>query len=314
MDSGSRVYVAGHTGLVGSAVVRNLEREGYSHIVTRTHQELDLTRQTDVESFFQTERPEYVILAAAMVGGINANYMYAADFIRENGRIQTNVIDCCHRFEVTKLCFMGSSCIYPKLAAQPIAESSLMSGPLEPTNSAYAIAKIAGVEMCQSYHRQYGMSAICVMPANLYGQNDNFDLETSHVLPAIIRKICDAKDGGEASVRLWGTGKPLREFMHVDDVARAIVFLMNEYDSSEIINVGTGDEISISALAELIRDVVGYDGRIEFDPSMSDGTPRKLLDVSKITALGWRPEISLHDGIRNTIAWFMENRQCQTSP
>ncbi len=307
MDKGARIYVAGHRGLVGSAILRRLQAEGYRNIITRTRQELDLTRQEAVERFFREERPEYVFLAAAKVGGILANATYPADFIRDNLLIQTHVIDAAYRFGVKKLLFLGSSCIYPKFAPQPMKEEYLLTGPLEPTNEAYAVAKIAGIKMCQAYRRQYGFRAISLMPTNLYGPGDNFDLETSHVIPALIRKFHEAKVQGKEEVVVWGTGNPRREFLHVDDLADAAVFLMHHYDDEAIINVGVGKDISIRELAQLIASIVGFEGRIVFDTSKPDGTPRKLLDVSRLFALGWRPRISLEEGLRQTYAWFVEH-------
>ncbi|RKQ88839.1 GDP-L-fucose synthase [Brockia lithotrophica] len=308
MDKSSKIYVAGHRGLVGSAIYRKLQAEGYTNLVVRSRSELDLTNQQQVYDFFARERPEYVFLAAAKVGGILANNTYPADFIRDNLLIQTNVIDAAYRYGVKKLLFLGSSCIYPKFAPQPMKEEYLLSGKLEPTNEPYAIAKISGIIMCQSYRRQYGFNAISLMPTNLYGPGDNFDLETSHVLAALIRKFAEAKESGAQEVVVWGTGTPRREFLHVDDLADAALFLMLNYDDGEIVNVGVGEDISISELAELVADVVGYRGKIVYDTSKPDGTPRKLLDVSKLTALGWRPRISLRYGIRQTYEWYLSNR------
>lgn len=307
MDKGSKIYVAGHRGLVGSAILRKLRAEGYTNLVTRTRQELDLRDQAAVNRFFEEERPEYVFLAAAKVGGILANSTYPADFIRDNLLIQTHVIDAAYRYGVKKLLFLGSSCIYPKHAPQPMKEEHLLTGPLEPTNEAYAVAKIAGIKMCQAYRRQYGFNAISLMPTNLYGPGDNFDLQTSHVLPALIRKFHEAKVSGEREVVVWGTGTPRREFLHVDDLADAALFLMERYDSEEIINVGVGEDLSIRELAELVAEVVGYRGEITFDTSKPDGMPRKLLDVSRLFALGWRPKIPLRDGIRQTYEWFVQH-------
>jgi GDP-L-fucose synthase len=307
MDRDARSYVAGHRGLVGSAIVRRLEAEGLDRLVTRTRAELDLTDRDAVEAFFADARPQYVFLAAAKVGGILANASYPADFIRENLAIQLNVIDAAHRHGVEKLLFLGSSCIYPKHAPQPMKEEHLLTGKLEPTNEAYAIAKIAGVEMCQAYARQHGDRFISVMPTNLYGPGDNFDLKTSHVLPALIRKFHEAKVRGEESVVIWGTGEPRREFLHVDDLADACVFLMREYEDPDIINVGVGRDISVRELAELIREVVGYEGRIDHDTSRPDGTPRKLMDVSRLTGLGWTASIPLEEGVRRTYEWFLEH-------
>lgn len=300
------VYVAGHRGLVGSALVRRLERAGFEHIIVRTRDELDLTDARAVDAFFAEERPSYVFLAAARVGGILANDTYPAEFIRDNLLIQTHVIDAAHRYGVEKLLFLGSSCIYPKHAPQPMREEHLMTGPLEPTNSAYAVAKIAGIEMVRAYRRQYGFRGICAQPTNLYGPGDDFDLATSHVLPALIRKFHEARRDGARTVMLWGTGTPRREFLHVDDLADACLFLMDRYDDGEIVNVGTGVDVSILELAEIIREIVGYEGEIVLDPSKPDGTPRKLLDVSKMRALGWEASIALRDGIAQTYAWYRQ--------
>ncbi len=310
MDRDARIYVAGHRGLVGSAILRRLETGGFSNLIVRTHDELDLTRQADVEAFFEQERPEYVFLAAAKVGGILANATYPADFIRVNLQIQTNVIDAAYRFGAKKLLFLGSSCIYPKFAPQPMKEEHLLTGPLEPTNEPYAVAKIAGIVMVRSYRRQYGFNGISLMPTNLYGPGDNFDLTTSHVLPAMIRKFHEAKVAGAPSVTLWGTGSPRREFLHVDDLADAAVFLMERYDGEDILNVGVGEDVTIAELAEIVRDVVGYEGEIEWDTSKPDGTPRKLLDVSRLHALGWRARIGLREGIEQTYRWYCENAAC----
>jgi GDP-L-fucose synthase len=306
MEQRSRIYVAGHTGLVGSALVRRLARDGFAHIITRTHSELDLTDRLAVEGFVEREQPEFVFLAAAKVGGIAANDAYPADFIRENLLIQTHVIDAGWRGGVRKLLFLGSSCIYPKHAHQPIREDALLTGPLEPTNSAYAIAKIAGLEMCQAYRRQYGFNAISLMPTNLYGPGDDFDPESAHVLPALIRKFHDAKVTGADHVVVWGTGAPRREFLHVDDLADAALFLMQRYDDDTPINVGAGEDISIRELAGLVREVVGVQAEIRFDTTRPDGTPRKLLDSSRLEGFGWRPRISLRDGLRDTYAWYQD--------
>lgn len=307
MEPGSRIYVAGHRGLVGSALLRRLRQAGFVNLIVRTRGELDLTEQAAVERFFEKERPEYVFLAAARVGGIQANRTRPAEFIYENLAIQTNVIHAAWRHGVRKLLFLGSSCIYPKHAPQPIREEYLLTGPLEPTNQAYAVAKIAGLEMCRAYRRQYGFNAISLMPTNLYGPGDNFDLESSHVLPAMIRKFHEAKVSGSARVVLWGTGTPRRELLHVDDLADAALFLMERYEGEDPINVGTGEDLSIRELAELVRTVVGYEGEIVFDASMPDGTPRKLLDVSRLHALGWRHRIGLREGIEQTYRWFTEH-------
>jgi GDP-L-fucose synthase len=304
VDKAARIFVAGHRGLVGSAIERALDARGYESIITRTRDELDLQDASAVDAFFRVERPEYVILAAAKVGGIVANDRFPVEFLRDNLEIQTHVIDAAHRHEVTKLGFLGSSCIYPRLAPQPIAEDSLLTGPLESTNEWYAIAKIAGIKLCQAYRKQFGFNAISIMPTNLYGPGDNFDLESSHVLPALIRKFHEAREIGAASVTVWGSGTPRREFLFVDDLANAVLFLMANYDSPEIINVGVGDDLSIAELAELVRDVVGFDGEIRYDRSRPDGTPRKLLDTSRIEALGWKAGIDLKSGIETTYRWF----------
>lgn len=308
MDTSAKIYVAGHRGLVGSAIVRRLQSGGYNNVITRTHSELDLMRQADVEQFFAQEKPDYVFMAAAKVGGIQANNTYRADFIYDNLQIQNNVIYNAYASGVKKLLFLGSSCIYPKLAPQPLKEEYLLTGPLEETNEPYAIAKIAGIKLCESLNRQYGTSYISVMPTNLYGQGDNFDLETSHAMPALVRKMIEAKESQAQSVVVWGSGKPLREWLYVDDLADAIVFLMNEYEGTEIFNIGTGKDISIADLASLIKKVVGYEGEIVYDSSKPDGTPQKLLDVSKINNLGWTAQISLEAGIQKTVEWFEANR------
>jgi len=305
MDKASRVYVAGHRGLVGSAIMRRLGGEGFVNLIVRTRTELDLTSQAAVEAFFREERPEYVFLAAAEVGGILANQTFPGDFIRENLLIQTNVIDQAYRYGVKKLLFLGSSCIYPRLAPQPLREEYLLTGPLEPTNQPYAVAKIAGIEMCRAYRRQYGFQAICAMPTNLFGPGDNFDPTTAHVIPALMRRFHEAKVSGASHVPIWGTGSPRREFLHVDDLADACLFLMQQYDDPEPINVGTGVDITIRDLAALVARVVGFAGDITFDASKPDGTPRKLLDVSRITAMGWRPRIVLEDGLAQTYAWYV---------
>lgn len=297
MEKNSKIYVAGHRGLVGSAIVRNLKSQGYQNIIGRTHAELDLTDQRAVCAFFKQERPDYVFLAAARVGGINANNLYPADFIYENLEIQNNVIKAAHDFKVKKILFLGSSCIYPKNCPQPIKEEYLLSGYLESTNEGYALAKIAGLKMCQFFKKQYGDHFISCMPTNLYGPNDNYDLKTSHVMPALIRKFHEAKLNDAPYVEVWGTGNPLREFLHVDDMADACVFLMNHYDGLEHVNIGTGKEITIKALAEMIKEIVGYQGEIKFDKTKPDGTPRKLLDVSKLRDMGWQYKIKLPDGI-----------------
>jgi GDP-L-fucose synthase len=303
MNKTARIFVAGHRGLVGSAIVRRLQAEGFENLLLRTHAELDLCNQAAVQQFFDRERPEFVFLAAAKVGGIHANNSFPADFIRENLEVQNNVIDSAYRNGVQKLLFLGSSCVYPKFAPQPMPESSLLTSALEPTNEWYAIAKIAGLKMCQAYRRQYGFDAISLMPTNLYGPGDNFDLQNSHVLPALIRKVHEAKASG-GPVVIWGTGTPRREFLHVDDLAAACVFLMRRYSSEDLVNVGWGEDVSIRELAELIGEAVGFHGGFEFDASKPDGTPRKLLDVSRLRALGWVPEISLRHGLRSTYDWF----------
>lgn len=305
MRKQSKIYVAGHRGLVGSAIVRKLLAEGYENLLFRTKAELNLLCQSAVEAFFEREKPEHVFLAAAKVGGILANKMEKADFIYENLQIQNNIVHSAWKNGVTKLLFLGSSCIYPKMCVQPIKEEYLMTGPLEETNDAYALAKIAGIKMCQSYNAQYGTNFISVMPTNLYGPNDNFDLESSHVLPAMIRKFHEAKLAGAPQVTLWGTGTPRREFLHVDDLATAIVYLMQTYDGSEIVNIGTGEDVTIKELAELVRKEVGYEGEIAWDTTKPDGTPRKWLDVSKLHALGWKHGIALQEGIRGTYSWFI---------
>jgi GDP-L-fucose synthase len=307
MESDSKIYIAGHTGLVGSAIQRKLKERGYSNIIGRTREELDLERQTQVEPFFEEQRPEYVFLAAAKVGGIFANNSFPAEFIYSNIMVQTNVIHSAYRTGVKKLLFLGSSCIYPKHCPQPMKEEYLLTGPLEPTNEPYALAKIAGIRTCQSYNRQYGTNYISVMPTNLYGPNDNFDLETSHVIPALIRKFHEAKIQSNSSVTIWGTGSPRREFLHVDDLADACIFLMNHYDESDMINIGCGEDISIAELALLIKDIVGYTGNIEYNVDKPDGTPQKLLDVSKLKSLGWQPKLSLREGIKKTYEWYCEN-------
>ena len=306
MQPGERIFVAGHRGLVGSAVVRELRRQGYDNLLLRTSAEVDLRQQAAVDALFAAERPAVVILAAAKVGGILANDSYPADFLRDNLQIQTHVIDAAWRHGARKFCFLGSSCIYPRLAPQPIHEDSLLTGPLESTNEWYAIAKIAGLKMCQAYRRQYGFDAISLMPTNLYGPGDNFDPQHSHVLPALIRRFHEAKLHEDAEVVVWGTGTPRREFLYVDDLARAVVQLTREYSDPAPVNVGWGRDITIRELAELIADVVGYRGRIVFDASRPDGTPRKLLDTSRITALGWAPVTGLRDGIAATYAWYRE--------
>jgi GDP-L-fucose synthase len=303
----SRVYVAGHRGLVGSALFRRLESAGYERLVTRSRNELELLDARAVDEFFESEKPEYVFLAAARVGGILANDTYPVEFLQDNLRVQLNVIEAAYRHGVEKLLFLGSSCIYPKHAPQPMKEEYLLTGELEPTNEPYAIAKIAGIELCKSYNRQHGTDYISVMPTNLYGPGDNFDLQTSHVLPALIRKFHDAKERGDESVTVWGTGEPRREFLHVDDLADACVYLMDNYSGSEIVNIGVGEDVSIRELAELVRDVVGYEGGIVHDASKPDGAPRKLLDVSRLRGLGWEAGIPLRKGVEDTYRWYVEH-------
>jgi GDP-L-fucose synthase len=308
MRSDAKLYVAGHRGLAGSAIVRALRRKGHQNFVQRTRAELDLTDQAAVEDFFGRERPEYVFLAAAKVGGIYANASYPAEFIRDNLAIQANVIHSAWKHGVKKLLFLGSSCIYPKHAPQPMPENCLLTGALEPTNEWYAIAKIAGIKMCQAYRRQYGFNAISAMPTNLYGPGDNFHLENSHVMPALIRKFHDAKERSEREVVMWGTGTPRREFLHVDDLGDALVFLMENYSEEDFVNVGIGNDVTIRELAELIREVVGFEGSIAQDLSKPDGTPRKLMDVSRLTALGWKARITLREGVKETYRWFIDNQ------
>ncbi|KRE47891.1 GDP-L-fucose synthase family protein [Paenibacillus sp. Soil522] len=306
MENNARIYVAGHRGLVGSAILRALEKKGYRNLIYRSSSELDLRERDQVQSFFEEQEIDYVFLAAAKVGGIAANNDFPADFIRDNLLIQTNVIDSAYRTGVKNLMFLGSTCIYPKFAPQPLKEEYLLTGDLEPTNKPYAIAKIAGINMCQSYNRQYGTKFISVMPTNMYGPNDNFDLKTSHVLPALIRKFHEAKEANAQSVEVWGTGQPKREFLHSDDLAEACLFLMEHYEDSEIINVGVGEDIAIRDLAELIKSIVGYQGEISFNSSIPDGTPRKLVDVSKINALGWQARISLEEGLKSAYVAFQK--------
>jgi GDP-L-fucose synthase len=307
MNKSDKIYVAGHKGLVGSAIVRLLKNKDFQNIIYITHHDLDLTDQGGVNLFFKEERPDYVFLAAAKVGGIQANSIYPAEFIRSNLMVQSNVIHAAHEYGTKKLLFLGSSCIYPKLAPQPMKEEYLLTGPLEPTNEWYAIAKIAGIKMCQAYRRQYNFNAISIMPTNLYGPGDNFDLENSHVLPALIRKFHEAKEAENPEVVVWGTGKPRREFLHVDDLAEAAFFLMENYDEPEIINVGAGKDISIRELAELVREITACKADVVFDSSKPDGTPQKLLDISKIRKLGWVPKILLREGIESTYRWFVED-------
>ena len=307
LPASAKIFVAGHRGLVGSAIVRRLQAEGANNLLLRTRQELDLTDQAAVAAFFAQERPEYVFLAAAKVGGIQANNTRPAEFLYENLAIQANVIHSAWLHGAKKLCFLGSSCIYPKLAPQPLKEDYLLTGPLEPTNEWYAIAKIAGIKQCQAYRRQYGFDAISLMPTNLYGPGDNFDLQNSHVLPALIRKFHEAKAANAPEVVMWGTGTPLREFLHVDDMADAAVFLMRNYSEEQFVNVGSGEDLSIRDLAGLVADVVGYSGRIVNDASKPDGTPRKLMDVSRLRAMGWAPRIGLREGIEGVYRWYVAN-------
>jgi GDP-L-fucose synthase len=303
----SRIYVAGHRGLVGSAVVRSLKSQGLGNLIVRSHKELDLTEQSAVRRFFEEAKPQAVIMAAARVGGIQANNSHPAAFLRDNLLIQDNVIDAAYRSGVEKFVFLGSSCIYPKLAPQPIREEFLLTGPLEPTNEWYAIAKIAGIKMCQAYRREFGFNAISLMPTNLYGPGDNFDLQTSHVLPALLRKFHEARCRSDSSVEIWGTGTPRREFLHVDDLAEAVLYLLRNYDGEPIVNIGWGEDLTIRELAQTIMSVIGYTGALTFDHSKPDGTPRKLLDVSRLESLGWRPSITLRAGLEETYAWFKEH-------
>jgi GDP-L-fucose synthase len=308
VERDAKIYVAGHRGLVGSAIVRRLEAEGFSNLVVRTSGELDLREQAVVREFFAREKPDYVVLAAAKVGGILANDTYPAEFIYDNLMMEANIVHAAWQNKVKKLLALGSTCIYPKMAPQPLKEEYLLTGPLEPTNEWYAVAKIAGIKLCQAYRKQYGCSFIAAMPTNLYGPGDNFDLEKSHVLPALIRKFHDAKMNSLPAVRLWGTGKALREFIHVDDMADASLFLLEHYDDGEIVNIGVGKDISIADLADIVKDVVGYGGRIEYDSSKPDGTPRKLVDVTRINGLGWSARIDLRSGVEQTYQWFLDNQ------
>ena len=307
MEKTAKIFVAGHRGLVGSAISRQLRSNGYERLLERTHAELDLTCQQAVDAFFQLEQPEYVFLAAAKVGGILANNSYPADFIYQNLMMETNVIQAAHRSGVKKLLFLGSSCIYPRLCPQPIREEYLMTGPLEPTNEPYAMAKIAGISLCNAFRRQYGCNFISVMPTNLYGPGDNFDLENSHVLPALMRKFHEAKFKKQDSVTIWGSGAPRREFLFVDDLAEACVFLMQQYNEAGIVNIGTGQDLTIAELAAMLADTVGYKGDLVYDRTKPDGTPQKLLDVSKISALGWQAQTDLRQGLAKTYAWFVDN-------
>ena len=304
MDTESKILVCGGSGMVGSAVIRGLEKRGYKNILAPSSKELDARNTNLVEQYMGEHRPQVVVIAAAKVGGILANNSYPADFIYDNLMIEANLIHAAHKFDVKKLLFLGSTCIYPKLAPQPLKEEYLLSGPLEPTNEWYAVAKIAGIKLCQAYRIQHGRDFISAMPTNLYGPNDNFDLEKSHVLPALMRKCHEAKQAGAPNVEIWGSGKPLREFLHVDDCADACLFLLENYSGAEIVNIGVGEDLSIRELAELIRDAVGFAGELVFDPSKPDGTPRKLVDVSKINGLGWQASITLEDGVADTYGWF----------
>lgn len=308
MDKALKIYVAGHRGMVGSAIVRRLQKEGYTNIVVRTSAELDLRNQAAVNDFFAAEKPDMTVLAAAKVGGIHANNTYRADFLYDNLMLEANVFKACYDYGVQKLLFLGSSCIYPKMAPQPLKEEYMLTGPLEPTNEPYAIAKIAGIKLAENYRRQYGMNFISAMPTNLYGPNDNYDLQNSHVLPALIRKFHEAKTSHAPSVTVWGTGTPLREFLHVDDLAEACVFLLREYNGADWLNIGVGEDISIRELAELVKEIVGFEGELIFDTSKPDGTPRKLMDVSKINALGWKAKIGLREGISAVYNQLEKNR------
>ena len=307
MKENAKIFVAGHRGLVGSAIVRKLKVEGYHNLLLASRQQLDLCNQAAVEDFFATQQPDYVFLAAAKVGGIQANNTYRAEFLYDNLMMEANVIHSAYRHKVTKLLFLGSSCIYPKLCPQPMKEEYLLTGALEPTNEPYALAKIAGLKLCENYNRQYDVNFISAMPTNLYGINDNFDLANSHVLPALMRKFHEAKMTHAQSVTVWGTGKPLREFLYVDDLAEALLYLMRQYNETEFVNVGTGDEVSIKELALIMKDVVGFEGDLNFDTSKPDGTPRKLLDVSRLNDAGWRSQVPLKTGIEKTYAWFLDN-------
>ena len=307
MDSQAKVFVAGHNGLVGGALVRALKQQGYSNLVLRSSRELDLRQQQAVDDFFATEKPDYVFLAAAKVGGIQANNIYRGEFLYDNLMIESNIIHSAYRHQVQKLLFLGSSCIYPKLCAQPMREDYLLTGALEPTNEPYAIAKIAGLKLCENYCRQYGVNFISAMPTNLYGVNDNFDLNNSHVLPALMRKFHEAKVNQDSTVTVWGTGEPLREFLYVDDLADALIYLMKTYNDVDFVNVGTGQEISIKELALTIQAVVGFEGELVFDTSKPNGTPRKLLDVSRLNSLGWQAQTDLKTGIEKTYTWYLEH-------
>ncbi|GAA0077123.1 GDP-L-fucose synthase [Clostridium sp. CTA-5] len=307
MNKDSKIYVAGHRGLVGSAIVRGLEAKGFTNIIGRSHSELDLTNSIEVEEFFKIEKPEYVFLAAAKVGGILANSNYPADFIYENLQIQNNVIGMAKKYEVKRLMFLGSSCIYPKMCPQPIKEEYLLSGYLEETNEGYALAKISGLKMCQFFNKQYGTNYISVMPTNLYGPYDNFSGENSHVMPALIRRFHEAKENNDPEVVVWGSGTPLREFLYSEDMADACIYLMETYEGNDFFNIGTGKEITIRGLAEMVKEVVGYEGKLVFDSTKPDGTPRKLLDVSRLEEAGWKYKVELRDGIEKAYKWFVEN-------
>jgi GDP-L-fucose synthase len=307
MTKEDKVFVAGHRGMVGSSIYRRLEREGYRHVIVRTRQELDLLDRNAVRSFFESERPDFVIDAAAKVGGIVANHTYPVEFLLQNLSIQNHLIEASADFGVKKLLFLGSSCIYPKHASQPIREDSLLTGPLEPTNEPYALAKIAGIRLCQAYAREYGKMFLSAMPTNLYGPNDNYDLQTSHVLPALLRKAHEAKLAGASELKIWGSGEPRREFLHADDLADACLHLLLHYESPEVVNIGWGEDVTIRELAELIMEVTGFQGQLVFDRSKPDGTPRKLLDVSRLKALGWQPRIPLREGIQSAYAWFLDH-------
>ncbi|SFG94629.1 GDP-L-fucose synthase [Sporolactobacillus nakayamae] len=309
MEKDSKIYVAGHHGLVGSNIMKRLQEKGYTNVIGKTRQELDLTNQEAVNSFFEIEKPEYVVLAAAKVGGILANNTYPADFIMKNLQIQANVIDAAYRLGVKKLLFLGSSCIYPRMCTQPIKEEYLLTGELEKTNEAYALAKISGLKMCYYYKKQFDANFISVMPTNLYGPGDNFGLTNSHVLPALMRKMHEAKVADAETVEIWGTGKALREFLYIEDMADGCIFLLENYDGADFVNLGTGKELSIRELAELIKEVVGFDGKLRFNTDKPDGTPRKLLDVSKMEALGWKYKVDLEEGIKRTYKWFLRNQQ-----
>ncbi len=308
MQKTDRIFVAGHRGLAGGAILRELQRAGYTNLITRSSKELDLRDREAVRKFFTEIRPQVVVLAAAKVGGIQANATFPVEFLLWNTQIQNNVIEAAGDLDTEKLLFLGSSCIYPKMAPQPIAESALLTGPLEPTNDAYAIAKIAGIKLCQAYSKQYGKNFISAMPTNLYGPGDNFDLNNSHVLPALLRKVHEAKTANRSEVVVWGSGTPLREFLHVDDLASACRFLLENYNDPELINVGYGDDVTIRALAETICDVLGFKGTLAFDSTKPDGTPRKLMDSSRLQALGWKPQVSLREGIRSTYEWYLKEK------